>query len=67
MCVKLKTITDRMVRTVEDVDVNGFLNELEHNLKQSREVFNEFDRLARPLTEDEWLTVQMKVTWKLEQ
>ena len=50
-----------MVRTIEDVDVNGFLNELDYSLQQSREVFNEFDRLSHPLSEEEWLAVQIKV------
>ena len=58
---QLSSITERMVRSL-DVDVNGFIDELDQNLAASRSVFSHFDSVMNILTDDDWERIQLKVS-----
>jgi len=60
MCDQLKTITDRMVKSL-DFDINGFFSEIDRSLEASRRVFQRLDSVMLSLTEADWLRIEAKV------
>ena len=57
---QLKTITDRMVKSL-DFDINGFFSEIDRSLEASRRVFRRLDSIMLSLTEADWLRIEAKV------
>ncbi|XP_041371978.1 RING finger protein 32-like [Gigantopelta aegis] len=55
---KLKTITDRMVRSC-DFNVNEFLREMDQSLAASRDVFRNFDAMFKEISDSEWEKIQL--------
>ena len=56
---RLHDITDRMLRSV-DMDVDGFLRDLDQSLEASRDVFRKFDDVTRVITVEDWEAIQLK-------
>ena len=59
---QLKTITDRMVKSL-DFDINGFFSEIDRSLEASRRVFQRLDSIMLSLTEADWLRIEAKVVY----
>lgn len=57
---QLEKITDRIVKSC-DFNVNFFLTEIDRSLEESREVFRNFDKLFKGITDEEWEVIQLKV------
>jgi len=60
VCDQLKTITDRMVKSLH-FDINGFFNEIDRSLEASRRVFRRLDSVMMSMTEADWLRIEAKV------
>ena len=50
-----------MVRSC-DFDVHGFLREMDQSLEASRNVFRDFDARFQQISDDDWESIQLKVT-----
>ena len=60
--LQLHRITDRMVRSLDSVDVGSFLSEIDRSVEASRDVFRHLDNVINKISPEQWEQVQLKVS-----
>ena len=60
MWLQLAAITDRMVKSL-DCGINSLFIDVDRNLQRSRDIFRQFDRTHKMITDEDWEGIQLKV------